>query len=119
MKKQRGLPIPFLILILAGIVSTFSLFADHGSRANRVRSDSLQVQTVEQERMAAVYFRVLSWLSTVTPRPAESAQADPQPASLPQPPNAPQRRVQPGRVVLCAFHPRQILAARKTQPRTF
>jgi hypothetical protein len=113
MKNKRGLPIPFLILILAGAVSGFSILADHGSRGGRVRDDSLQMQTVEQERMAAFYFRILSWLSDVTPRAAEPAKADPQPVRLPQPTKAPQRRQRQGRTELCTLPSGQNLAASK------
>lgn len=66
MKKLRALPIPFLILILAGVVSLFSVFAEPGTRASANQNGSPVVQIVEQERAAAVYFRVLSWLSDVT-----------------------------------------------------
>ena len=91
MKNKRALPIPFLILILAGVVSLFSILADRGSRASMVKDDSLQMQTVEQERMAAIYFRILSWLSDLTPRAAEPAKANPQPAPGPQVVKAPRR----------------------------
>ena len=57
MKNKQVLPIPFLILILAGLVSLFSIVATRRSPASTVRDDSLQMQTVEQERMAAIYFR--------------------------------------------------------------
>jgi len=119
MKKTRGLPIPFLILILAGVVSLFSIAADRSSPANMVRDDSLQMQTVEQERMAAFYFRILSWLSDVTPREAEPAKANPQPAHVPQSTKAPRRRARQGRIDLCALRSGKNLAASKTGARTF
>lgn len=113
MKNKRVLPIPFLILILAGVVSLFSIAADRGSRAAMVGDDSLQMQTVEQERMAAFYFRILSWLSDVTPRAAEPAKANPQPAPAPQPTKAPRRRQRQGRIELCTLPSGQNLAAGK------
>jgi len=104
MTNKPVLPIPFLILILAGIVSLFSILADRSSKAGVVRHDSLQIQTVEQERMAAIYFRILSWLSELTPRASAPAKINPQPS--PAPPNIKVRRRQqgPGRVEFCAFH---------------
>ena len=108
MKKGRSLPIPFLILILAGVVSLFSIFADRGSRASMVKDDSLQMQTVEQERMAAVYFRLLSWLSGLTPRTTEPAKGNPQPAPAPE--KAPRRRQRPDRIELCTLHSMRNLA---------
>jgi hypothetical protein len=103
MKNKSGLPIPFLILILAGVVSLFSILSDHVSQAGKVRDDSVQMQTVEQERLAAFYFHILSWLSQITPRSAEPVKAHPQPAPVPQIIKAPRRREHPGRVELCTF----------------
>lgn len=119
MKNKRVLPIPFLILILAGVVSLFSIAADRGSRAGMVRDDSLQMQTVEQERMAAFYFRILSWLSDLTPRAAEPAKANPQPAHVPQSTKAPRRRARQGRIELCTLRSGKNLPAGKTSARTF
>ena len=119
MRKQRGLPIPFLVLILAGMMSAFSVFADRGSRADRTGENPLRLQTVEQERTAALYFRILSWLSTVTRRPAEPVKADPQPSPAQQPTQAMRPRTCQVRFEFCAFHSRQDLAANKPQARTF
>jgi hypothetical protein len=113
MKNKRTLPIPFLILILAGVVSLFSIFADRGSRASVVRNDSLQMQTVEQERMAAVYFRILSWLSDVTPRTPEPAEAGSQPSPAQQVVTAPPRPLRQGSIELCTLRSRRKLAASK------
>jgi len=113
MKNKQGLPIPFLILILAGVVSLFSILADRGPRASMVRDDSLQMQTIEQERMAAIYFRILSWLSNLTPRATQPAKANPQPASTPQGIKAPRRRERPGRLELCMLHSAQNVAGGK------
>jgi len=119
MKNKRDLPIPFLILILAGVVSLFSILADRGSRASMVRDDSLQMQTVEQERMAAFYFQLLSWISNVTPRAAEPAKANPQPAPVPHAVRTPRRQEPQGRIELCTLPCRQNLAATKRRARNF
>ena len=117
MKNKQVLPIPFLILILAGLVSLFSIVATRRSPASTVRDDSLQMQTVEQERMAAIYFRILSWLSDVTPRAAEPVKANPQPAPISPAGKTPRRQERLNRVELCAFHPAHILAAIKCRAR--
>ncbi|HMD86681.1 MAG TPA: hypothetical protein VKO18_18490 [Terriglobia bacterium] len=117
MQNKRFLPIPFLILILAGVVSLCSIVADRGSRASMVRNDSLQMQTVEQERMAEFYFRILSWLSEVIPRAAEPVKASPQPAPMPQTTRTPRRREHPGRIELCTLRSVQSLAASKLRAR--
>ena len=44
MSKHRAVPIPFLILILAGVVSLFSIAADRNSRTRAVRNDPLQMR---------------------------------------------------------------------------
>ena len=119
MKKQRGLPIPFLVLILAGVVFVFSILVDGGSRPGRAGDYSLQMQTVEQERMATIYFRVLSWLSSVTPRAAAPAKADPQPAPVPKPTMAPRPRQRPGRIELCTLHSGQDSAVGKPRKHIF
>ena len=81
MKKWQGLPIPFLILILAGAVSLASIFSGRNSGASTVKDDSLQMQTVEQERMAALYFRILSWFSGIAAQPKEPGVTAPTPSS--------------------------------------
>lgn len=104
MKNSRALPIPFLIVILAGVVSLFSMVADRRVRASSVQDDSVQMQTVEQERMAAIYFRVLSWVSGVTaPREEAPAKADHKPAPAPQVDSRPSNPARPGGIELCAF----------------
>jgi hypothetical protein len=110
MKNHRVLPIPFLVLILAGVVSVFSIVADRSFRPGAARTDSLQMQTVEQERMAAIYFRVLSWLSDVTPETAEPAKANAAP--VPQLVK-PQRQGRLGRVELCMLRSAKAVAAGK------
>jgi len=115
MKNSRGLPIPFLILILAGAVSLFSLFANRGTRAGMGNDDSVQMRTIEQERMAEIYFRVLSWLSDIAPRTAEPAKADPQPAPVIQVVKSSRRPERRGKIELCTFTPAQNLATSKTR----
>ena len=103
MKPRRVLPIPFVILILAGIVAAYSLLAGRNSSASMRPDDSLQIQTVEQERMVATYFRVLSWLSDLSEHETPPRQALPQRASLAQPAKSVPSTWRPVRVSLCAF----------------
>ena len=117
MKNKRNLPIPFLVLILAGMVSLFSILATRNSPAGMVREDSLQMQTVEQERMAAFYFRILSWLSDLTPRATEPVRANPQPAPVPHVERTPRGHERQARVDLCTFPSAQNLAASKRRAR--
>jgi hypothetical protein len=76
--RQR-LPLPFLILILAAIVSLCSLLVSWRSGATAGRQNAVQMQTVEQERMTALYLRVLTWISDVSQK---------QPEMTPEPPHA-------------------------------
>jgi hypothetical protein len=115
MKKNRTLPIPFVVVMLAGLVSLFSILADRRSRVGTVRDDSLQVQTVEQERMAAIYFRILSWLTDIArgvSAPAKSPQAAPAPRVI----NTPRRHERRERMELCALPGENNFVARN--PRT-
>lgn len=113
MKKSRGLPIPFLILILAGVISLSSALSSRNPRAGAVRDDSLQIQTVEQERIAEIYFRILSWFSGLMPCNPVPAKANPQPA--PQPIKAvPRQHQRPGRIELCALPCDRKVAASKS-----
>jgi hypothetical protein len=77
------------------------------------------MQTIEQERMAEFYFRILSWLSDVTPRASEPAKANPQPAPVPQVIKAPLRRERQGRIELCTFPSGKNLSASKPRARNF
>jgi hypothetical protein len=114
MKPKQNLPMPFLILILAGVVSIYSLVASRVSGAAAVQDNSLQMQTVEQERVAEIYFQVLSWLSDVTHRTAEPAQAKPQRATEPQVVNGSRHRECKVSVALCAFRYAHDLAVGKS-----
>jgi hypothetical protein len=116
MKHKRTLPIPFLILILAGVVSLYSSIAGRVSGAATVQDNSLQMQTVEQERVAAIYFRILSWLSDVTHRNSERVQAKPQSAAEPRVTRRLPRRQCQASIVLCAFRYAHDLASGKSRP---
>ncbi len=118
MKNKGVLPIPFLILILAGVVSLFSILAGRGAKASMVKDDSLQMQTVEQERIAEFYFRTLSWFSDVIPRAAEPAKATPQAAPQRQTVKSTRRPDHQCRIDLCAFHYVQNLVAGKSRARS-
>ena len=118
MKNSRALPIPFLIVILAGVVSLFSMIADRRVRASTAQDDSAQMQTVEQERMAAIYFRILSWVSGVTaPREGFPAKADHQPAPAPRVESTPRNPARPGSIELCSFPVTQSMSSAKRQAR--
>jgi len=84
MQKKRVPPLPFLVLILAGVVSLVSIITERSSRATMAKEDPLKVQTVEQERTAALYFRILSWLSDVAPKGSAPPKAAPQPPRVSQ-----------------------------------
>ena len=75
MQKKRFAPLaPFLAV--AGIVAlSFTL----GGRSAPATKEPAQIQTVEQERMAATYFRVLTFLSEVMPK-RTSVRPQPEPA---------------------------------------
>ena len=79
------LPIPFLILILAGIVSLGSVLMSWKSGAAAGSQSRVEVQTVEQERMADLYLRVLSVISRVS---AKKPQVNFSPPQLPKDPSS-------------------------------
>ena len=103
MKNTRGLPVPFLILILAGAVSLGSVVANRGAQAGTARNDSVQMQTIEQERMAELYFRVLSWLSGLKTRATDPATATPHTSTSPKPVKSPPRGMRRSRIEFCTF----------------
>jgi hypothetical protein len=78
MQKNRVPPLPFLVLFLAGVVSLVSILTERNSRMKMAKEDPLKVQTVEQERMAELYFRILSWLSDLAPKGSAPPKAAPQ-----------------------------------------
>jgi len=113
MKKLRALPIPFLILILAGVVSLFSVFAGPGTPPSEAQVRALPALTVGQEHATTAYFRVLSWLLNVT------APRGTQPDSTVNPLKAAQRMAKtthavlcPSRIELCTLRLTQNIASR-------
>jgi hypothetical protein len=112
MRNKTLLPVPFLILILAGVISLFSVATVRPSAARPNRADALRIQTVEQEKMAALYFRALSWLSDLTAWTAQPA-AKSAPVSTPAKPTV--KTPQPprclGHLEFCAFQTGHRLAA--------
>ena len=101
---MRGVPLPFMILILAGAVSLVSIIITSQSTVSMTRDNPLKIQMVEQERMAALYFRVLSWLSDLTPRNAEPEKANPQAPRAPQVVKTPRRGERTSKVEWCMYH---------------
>jgi hypothetical protein len=112
MKSTRGLPVPFLILLLAGAVSLVSIFADRGAHAGIVRNDPVQMQTIEQERMAEFYFRILSWVSGLR-SPASGATS-----TAPKAVKSPRRGARRERIEFCAFSTIQNFTNRKLHTHT-
>jgi len=102
--RIRNLPVPFLILIVAGIISIFSIAANSLSQAGAAKDSPVQVETVEQERMAALYFRILSWLSDVTPGQTRPVKAAPPEPAKPQVVKSPRSQSGQSGIRLCAFH---------------
>ena len=115
MNKQKALPIPFLIMLLAGLAFIFSLIADRSSKATTDRGGSLQVQTVEQERMAEIYFRVLSWISDLTPRAKAAVTPQTRIAPTAQTVKVSTLASRPCRVEICVYHTTQNPLARRRQ----
>jgi hypothetical protein len=102
-----------VILIIAGVVSIYSLVASRVSGATVTQDNSLQMQTVEQEHVAAIYFRVLAWLSDVTPRKPEPSEANPHLGTEPQVVNHQRQSERRPNITLCAFHAAHDFALRK------
>ena len=78
MQQKRSLPVPFVILILAGVVALGTLVAQWSSGTVMARDASPELQSVEQERIAMGYLRVLTWLSDLTQHTAEPTPITPQ-----------------------------------------
>ena len=89
MRKKRFASLNIL-LAAAGAAILFFFLTPRHVPATR---GTAQLQTVEQERMAAVYFRVLSFLSSVMPE-SHAVSSDPAPSK----PNCVSA---PARVELC------------------
>jgi len=110
MSIKGVLPVPFLILILAAVVSLFSVIADRAPQAAVGEKDSLQIQTVEQERMAAAYFRVMAWLSDVMPQAGKPAKTISPSVPTPSLTKASSRCEGRGRIELCTFRSKKTAA---------
>src|SRR5690349_17718349 len=78
MQHKRSLPIPFIILILAGVVAFGTLIARWSSGTVMARDAPPELQSVEQERIALGYLRVLTWFSDLTQHTAAPPPAIPQ-----------------------------------------
>ena len=106
MQHKRSLPIPFIILFLAGVVAFGTLIASWSSGTVMARDTSPELQSVEQERIALGYLRVLAWFSDLTqPHPA-------MPQHLVAPPS--EKKAQNDghlNVALCAFRSARNFAA--------
>ncbi len=118
MKSTRGLPVPFLILLLAGAVSLVSIFADRGAHAGIVRNDPVQMQTIEQERMAEFYFRILSWVSGLRSRASNPANAPSPALATPKAVKSRRRGSRRERIEFCAFSTIQNFTNRKLHTHT-
>jgi len=94
---------PFLILILAGVMSLVSLVTDRMTGASASRSDLLTIQNVEQERMAEFYFRVLSWLSGLKPQAAAPSNTSPKSPAERKVVKSPQRGDRRGKIEFCSY----------------
>ncbi len=103
MKNHRRLPIPFLVVILAGVLSVFTSLANDGSAGNRV-DNSVQMQSIEQERMAAMYFRVMTWLSSAKSQAVDSAKANSHPAPTPRVITPVRNASLRPKIRFCSFH---------------
>jgi hypothetical protein len=103
MQKNRLPPLPFLVLLLCGLIAPIAILAGRFSPAPVAKEDTLQVQTVEQERMAAVYFRILSWLADVTPAGSPASGTAPQPSRAPLAVKASQGSADHTKVELCTL----------------
>lgn len=84
MRKIRLPPLPFLVLLVSGVVVPIAILAGRLSPAPMNKEDSLRVQMVEQERLASIYFRILSWLAHLTPATHPASETAPQRSPAPQ-----------------------------------
>ena len=98
--ELRGRPVGVVPMMAVSLVS---IVANRGAQASMVRNDSVQMQTIEQERMAEFYFRILSWLSDLRPRAADPAKATPHTSTPPKAVKSPPRGAHRGRIELCTF----------------
>jgi len=119
MHTKRVPPLPFLVLFLAGLVLLVSFFVERRSRARMAKQDPLEVQTVEQERMAALYFRILSWLSDVAPKGSASPKVSPQPPRVSEAVRTRHAAASRGKVALCVLPAEPTVAGNRRLTRDF
>ncbi len=123
MRKSR-LPLPFLIMALGLALLLVKFLEDKTVHARAHDSTTVTtnqpVQSVEQQKVAAVYFRIMSWLSAIAPKnpqPARPQVNDPAAVSV-DPSNGGPRNVGPekndlriapasSRLAFCALGPRE------------
>jgi len=105
-------------LILAGAVSLVSIFANRGAQAGTVRNDSVQMQTIEQERMAEFYFRILSWISGLRSPASGPANATSPTSTVPKAVKSRRRGSRRERIEFCAFSTIQNFTNRKLHAHT-
>ena len=102
MKKPK-LPLPFWILILATLFLLGSAFGERiGHPAAAARNHPSE--TVEQQKAAIVYVRVMSWLSRVITHPAARTEDDVKNARPVEPISAQVFSATGRGVQLCALH---------------
>jgi hypothetical protein len=75
--KRAGLPTPIVILALTALLSLVSAFGGRAQRSDSAERLDPAVQTVEGQQAAAIYFRVMSWLSRFVPNEKAPAAAAP------------------------------------------
>ena len=97
MRKSR-LPLPFLIMALGLALLLVKLSEDRTVQASGRDSTTVTmnqpVQSVEQQKAAAAYFRIMSWLSAIAPKnsqPARPQVNDPTAVSVDPPKACPQK----------------------------
>jgi hypothetical protein len=67
--KKIRLPLPLAILLISVILALISLLGEGMSRGSSLAKAPQLTQTVDEPQAAAVYFRVMSWLSRILPGP--------------------------------------------------
>jgi len=75
--KRAGLPTPLVILALTALLSLVSAFGGRAQRSDSEGRLDPAVRTVEGQQAAAIYFRVMSWLSRFVPNEEAPAAAAP------------------------------------------
>jgi hypothetical protein len=67
--KRIRLPLPLAILLFSVILSLVSLLGEGMSRGSSLAKATQLTQAVDEPQAAAIYFRVISWLSRILPGP--------------------------------------------------